>query len=76
MALLGAVAVFLGDVLGNISLMLIFTGSILFLFIFISYVYSAFKQHQFGVTSEFAAVAVFLLGALVMLGEVQVAIFL
>ncbi len=76
MALLGAVSVFLGDVLGDTSLMIIFTGSILFLFILLSYVYSAFQKHQFGVTSEFAAVAVFLLGALVMLGEVQVAIFL
>ena len=56
--------------------MLIFTGTILFLFIIFSYVYSAFKQHQFGVTSEFAAVTVFLLGALVMLGEVQIAIFI
>lgn len=76
MALLGAVSVFLGDVLGDVALILIFTGTILFLFILFSYVYSAFKQHQFGVTSEFAAVTVFLLGALVMLGEVQVAIFL
>ena len=76
MALLGAVSVFLGDVLGDTSLMVVFTGSILFLFILFSYVYSAFQKHQFGVTSEFAAVAVFLLGALVMLGEVQVAIFL
>lgn len=76
MSLLGAVSVFLGDVLGDISLILIFTGTILFLFILFSYIYSAFKQHQFGVTSEFAAVTVFLLGALVMLGEVQVAIFL
>lgn len=76
MALLGAVSVFLGDLLGDTSLIVIFTGSILFLFILFSYVYSAFRQHQFGVTSEFAAVAVFLLGVLVMLGEVQVAIFL
>lgn len=76
MSLLGAVAVFLGDVVGDITIMLIFTGTILFLFILFSYIYSAFKQHQFGVTSEFAAVTVFLLGALVMLGEVQVAIFL
>jgi len=56
--------------------MVIFTGLILFLFILFSYAYSAFRQHQFGVTSEFAAVAVFFLGALVMLGEVQIAIFL
>jgi uncharacterized membrane protein (DUF4010 family) len=56
--------------------MLIFTGTILFLFILLSYIYSSFRQHQFGVTSEFAAVTVFLLGALVMLGEVQVAIFI
>jgi uncharacterized membrane protein (DUF4010 family) len=76
MALLGAVAVFLGDVIGDITIMLIFTGTILFLFILFSYIYSAFKQHQFGVTSEFAAVTVYLLGALVMLGEVQIAIFL
>lgn len=76
MSLLGAVAVFLGDVLGDITTMVIFTGSILFLFILFSYIYSAFKHHQFGVTSEFAAVTVFLLGALVMLGEVQVAIFI
>jgi uncharacterized membrane protein (DUF4010 family) len=76
MALLGAVAVFLGDVLGDVTTILIFTGSVLFLFILFSYCYSAFKQHQFGVTSEFAAVTVFLLGALVMLGEVQVAIFI
>lgn len=76
MALLGAVSVFLGDLLGDTSTMVIFIGSILFLFILFSYAYSAFRQHQFGVTSEFAAVAVFLLGALVMLGEVQVAIFL
>lgn len=53
-----------------------FTGAVLFLFILSSYIYSAFHQHQFGVTSEFAAVAVFLLGALVMLGEIQVAVFL
>jgi uncharacterized membrane protein (DUF4010 family) len=76
MSLLGAVAVFLGDVIGDITIMLIFTGTILFLFILFSYIYSAFKQHQFGVTSEFAAVTVYLLGALVMLGEVQIAIFL
>lgn len=47
MSLLGAVAVFLGDVIGDITTMLIFTGTILFLFILFSYVYSAFKQHQF-----------------------------
>jgi len=76
MSLLGAVAVFLGDVLGDITLMLIFTGTILFLFILLSYIYASFRHHQFGVTSEFAAVTVFLLGALVMLGEVQVAIFI
>lgn len=76
MALLGAVSVFLGGILGDTSLMVIFIGSILFLFILFSYAYSAFRQHQFGVTSEFAAVAVFLLGALVMLGELQVSIFL
>lgn len=76
MALLGAVSVFLGSVLGNISLLVVFIGSILFLFILFSYIYSVFKQHQFGVTSEFAAVAVFLLGALVMVGEEQVAIFI
>ena len=76
MSLLWAVAVFLWDVLGNISWVLMFTGAVLFLFILSSYIYSAFHQHQFGVTSEFAAVAVFLLGALVMLGEIQVAVFL
>ncbi len=76
MALLGAVAVFLGTVLGNIPLMVIFIGTILFLFILFSYIYAAFKEHKFGVTSEFAAVAVFLLGALVMVGQEQVAIFI
>lgn len=76
MALLGAASVFLGITLGDVTLILIFVGSILFLFILLSYIYSAFKQHQFGVTSEFAAVTVFLLGALVMLDEVQIAIFI
>lgn len=76
MALLGAASVFLGIILGDVTLILIFVGSILFLFILLSYIYSAFKQHQFGVTSEFAAVTVFLLGALVMLDEVQIAIFI
>jgi len=76
MALLWATSVFLGDILGNTSLIFVFTGTILFLFILFSYAYSAFKQNQFGVTSEFAAVAVFLLGALVMLWEMQIAIFL
>ena len=76
MALLGALAVYLGEVIGNTPLIVVFTGSVLFLFILLSYVYSAFRQHQFGVTSEFAAVAVFFLGTLIMLGVVQVAIFL
>ncbi len=76
MALLGAVSVFIGQVVGHVPMMLMFTGTILFLFIIASYLYSAFVQHQFGVTSEFAALTVFLLGAMVMLGEVQVAIFL
>lgn len=61
MSLLGAVSVYMGQVLGNVPLMMIFTGSVLFLFILFSYVYSAFQQHQLGVTSEFAAVTVFLL---------------
>lgn len=76
MALLGAVSVFIGQVVGHVPMMFMFTGTILFLFIIASYLYSAFVQHQFGVTSEFAALTVFLLGAMVMLGEVQVAIFL
>lgn len=61
MALLGAVSVYLGEVLGHMPLVFMFTGITLFLFIIVSYSYSAFKQHQFGVTSEFAALTVFLL---------------
>lgn len=76
MALLGAVSVYLGSVLWDVSTFVIFTGSVLFLFILASYIYSSFHQHQFGVTSEFAAVAVFLLGVLVMTGELQIAVFL
>jgi len=75
MSLLGAMAVFLGYSIQAIPLILIFIGGVLFSFILSSYIYSAFLHHQFGVTSEFAAVIVFILGALVMLGEVQIAVF-
>jgi uncharacterized membrane protein (DUF4010 family) len=76
MSLLGGVAVFLGYQMGNVPLIFIFTGTTLFFFILCSYVYSSFQHHQFGVTSEFAAITVFLLGALAMLWEIQIAIFL
>ncbi|MEI6711967.1 MAG: hypothetical protein WCK88_07540 [bacterium] len=56
--------------------MVIFIGSIVFLFILISYVYSAFYHDLFGVTSELAALVTFLLGVIVMSGEMQVAIFI
>jgi len=67
MSLLGAMAVFLGYSVQAIALILIFIGLVLFSFIISSYIYSSFVHHQFGVTSEFAAVIVFILGALVML---------
>lgn len=56
--------------------MVIFIGTIVFLFILLSYIYSAFHHNLFGVTSELAALVTFLLGAIVMLGEIQVAIFI
>jgi uncharacterized membrane protein (DUF4010 family) len=75
MALLWALSVFLGTLFGNPLVTFVFIGCILFAFLLASYIYSAFYQHQFGVTSEFAAVTVFLLGALVMMDHGQVAIF-
>jgi len=56
--------------------MVIFIGTIVFLFILLSYIYSAFHHDLFGVTSELAALVTFLLGAIVMLGEMQIAIFI
>lgn len=56
--------------------MVIFIGTIVFLFILLSYIYSAFHHDLFGVTSELAALVTFLLGAIVMVGEMQVAIFI
>lgn len=55
---------------------MIFIGSVLFLFLLLSYAYSAFQRDQLGVTSEFAAIVVFLLGVMTMAGEAQIAIFL
>jgi len=56
--------------------MVIFIGTIVFLFILLSYIYSAFHHDLFGVTSELAALVTFLLGAIVMAGEIQIAIFI
>jgi uncharacterized membrane protein (DUF4010 family) len=42
----------------------------------LSYIYSAFHHDLFGVTSELAALVTFLLGAIVMAGEIQIAIFI
>ena len=76
MSLLGAISIYLGDILGSPQNMVIFIGAIVFLFILLSYFYSAFHNDFFGVTSELAALVTFLLGAIVMSGEIQVAIFI
>lgn len=57
-------------------MLFVFLGTILFLFILISFVYSSFRQNKNGVTSEIASLIVFVLGALIMLEEVQMAIFI
>ena len=75
-ALLGSLSVYLDDLFNGHFVFVIFIGSVLFLFILLSYVYSAFQRNQLGVTSEFAAIIVFLLGAMTMAGEAQIAIFL
>lgn len=76
MALLWAISVYLGEILWSPQNMVIFIGTIVFLFILLSYIYSAFHHDLFGVTSELAALVTFLLGAIVMLGEMQIAIFI
>ncbi len=76
MSLLGAISVYLGEILGSPQNMVIFIGTIVFLFILLSYIYSAFHHDLFGVTSELAALVTFLLGAIVMTGEIQIAIFI
>ncbi len=76
MALLGAISVYLGDILWSPQTMVIFIGTIVFLFILLSYIYSAFQHDLFGVTSELAALVTFLLGAIVMSWEMQIAIFI
>lgn len=76
MSLLGAISVYLGGILGSPQNMVIFIGTIVFLFILLSYIYSAFHHDIFGVTSELAALVTFLLGAIVMVGEIQIAIFI
>lgn len=76
MAILGAISVYLGEILWSPQNMVIFIGTIVFLFILLSYIYSAFHHDLFGVTSELAALVTFLLGAIVMAGEMQVAIFI
>lgn len=75
MSLLGAMSVYLGDIFGSPQNMVIFIGTIVFLFILTSYLYSAFRHDFFGVTSELAALVTFLIGTIVMSGEIQVAIF-
>ena len=75
-SLLGAVSVYLDDLFGTHFEFILFIGSVLFLFILISYVYSAFRRNQLGVTSEFAAIVVFLLGVMTMAGDAQIAIFI
>ncbi len=74
-ALLGALSVYLDDLFGTHFGFVFFIGTVLFLFILLSYIYSAFRQNQLGVTSEFAAIVVFLLGVMVMAGDAQIAIF-
>lgn len=76
MSLLGAMSVYLGDMLGSPQNMVIFMGTVVFLFILTAYLYSAFRHDFFGVTSELAALMTFLIGAIVMTGEIQIAIFL
>lgn len=76
MAILGAMSVYLGEILGSPQSMVMFIGTVVFLFILISYIYSAFHHDLFGVTSELAALVTFLLGVMVMAGEIQVAIFI
>ena len=73
---MGALSVYLDDLFNAHFGFVVFIGAVLFLFILISYVYSAFRQNQLGVTSEFAAIIVFLLGVMTMAGEAQIAIFL
>jgi uncharacterized membrane protein (DUF4010 family) len=68
--------VYLHDLFNGHFIFVVFIGSVLFLFILLSYVYSAFLKNQLGVTSEFAAIIVFLLGVMTMAGEAQIAIFL
>lgn len=75
-ALLGAGAAYLGDIMGGIESMIYFVGGIVFTFIIISYIYSSFRRDQFGVTSEFAALMTFMVGVLAMVGEIQIAVFL
>ena len=76
MSLLWAMSVYLGQILWSAQNMVIFVGTVVFLFIVLSYVYSAFYHDLFGVTSELAALVTFLLGTIVMLWEMQVAIFI
>ncbi len=76
MSLLGAMSIYLGGILGSPQNMVIFIGTIVFLFILISYFYSAFRHDFFGVTSELAALVTFLIGSIVMSGEIQIAIFI
>jgi len=68
MAILGAMSVYLGEILGSPQGMVMFIGTIVFLFILLSYIYSAFHHDLFGVTSELAALVTFLLGVMVMAG--------
>lgn len=74
-SLLWALSVYMWDVLWHKIALFIFLGSLLFLFILISYIHSAFTSNRSGVTSEIAALIVFVLGALIMLQEVQIAVF-
>lgn len=76
MAILWSVSVYLGWILWSQQNMVFFIGWAVFLFIILSYIYSAFKYDFFGVTSELAAIITFLLWAIVMMGELQIAIFL
>ena len=57
---MGALAAYLGNS-GFQFGYVVFIGTIIFLFLLVSYAYSAFYRNQLGITSEFAALIVFFL---------------